>query len=37
MYLIPSQVIAGRVQILLRTYATYIVGHAAGFMAPKAA
>jgi hypothetical protein len=32
MYLIPSQVIAGRVQILLRTYARYIVGSAAGFM-----
>jgi len=32
MYLIPSQVIAGRVQILLRTYAKYIVGSAAGFM-----
>jgi hypothetical protein len=37
MYLIPSQVIAGRVQILLRTYVTYIVGDASGFMAPKAA
>jgi hypothetical protein len=37
MYLIPSQVIAGRVQILLRTYAKYIVGNAAGLMAPKAA
>lgn len=34
MYLIPSQVIAGRVQILLRTYAKYIVGSAAGFMTP---
>jgi hypothetical protein len=37
MYLIPSQVIAGRVQILLRTYAGYIVGNAAGLMAAKAA
>ncbi len=39
MYLIPSQVIAGRVQILLRSYAGYIVGSAAGLMAlrPSAA
>jgi|SRR5947209_3001769 len=37
MYLIPSQVIAGRVQILLRTYAGYIVGDAAGLMTAKAA
>lgn len=37
MYLIPSQVIAGRVQILLRTYVSYIVGNAAGLMTPKAA
>jgi hypothetical protein len=37
MYLIPSQVIAGRVQILLRTYAGYIVGNAAGLMTAKAA
>jgi hypothetical protein len=37
MYLIPSQVIAGRVQILLRTYARYIVGSAAGLMAPRPA
>jgi hypothetical protein len=35
MYLIPSQVIAGRVQILLRTYTKYIVGNAAGFMVPR--
>jgi len=35
MYLIPSQVIAGRVQILLRTYARYIVGSAAGFMTSR--
>jgi hypothetical protein len=33
MYLIPSQVIAGRVQILLPSYADYIVGNAAGLMA----
>jgi len=32
MYLIPSQVIAGRVQILVRTYARYVVGSAAGLM-----
>jgi hypothetical protein len=32
MYLIPSRVIAGRVQILLRTYSKYIVGNAAGLM-----
>lgn len=37
MYLIPSQVIAGRVQILLRTYARYIVGSAAGLMTAPAA
>lgn len=35
MYLIPSRVIAGRVAILLRTYAKYIVGNAAGLMAPR--
>jgi hypothetical protein len=35
MYLIPSQVIAGRVQILLRTYTKYVVGSAAGLMAPR--
>lgn len=34
MYLIPSLVIAGRVSILLRTYKKYIVGNAAGLMAP---
>ncbi len=34
-YLIPSRVIAGRVRILLRTYTKYIVGSAAGFMAPS--
>jgi len=37
MYLIPSQVIAGRVQILLRTYTRYIVGSAAGLMAGRPA
>ena len=31
-YLIPSQVIGGRVGILLRTYTEYIVGNAAGLM-----
>ena len=36
-YLIPSQVIAGRVQILLRRYTRYIVGSAAGLMAPRPA
>jgi PD-(D/E)XK endonuclease len=34
-YLIPSRVIAGRVQILLRTYSKYIVGNASGLMAPQ--
>jgi hypothetical protein len=37
MYLIPSQVIAGRVGLLLRSYSGYIVGNASGFMASKAA
>ena len=37
MYLIPSRVIAGRVILLLRTYAKYIVGNAAGLMAPAIA
>jgi hypothetical protein len=32
MYLIPSRVIAGRVQILLRTYRAYIVANAAGLI-----
>jgi hypothetical protein len=36
-YLIPSRVIAGRVGILLRTYTKYIVGNAAGLMAPRPA
>jgi hypothetical protein len=31
-YLIPSRVIAGRVNILLRTYTRYIVGNASGLM-----
>jgi hypothetical protein len=35
MYLIPGQVIAGGVQILLRTYAKYMVGNAAGLMTPR--
>lgn len=34
-YLIPSRVIAGRVRILLRAYTKYVVGSAAGFMAPS--
>lgn len=33
-YLIPSRVIAGRIAILLHTYTKYVVGNAAGFMAP---
>lgn len=32
MYLIPSRVVAGRVQILLRTYTQFIVASAAGLM-----
>jgi hypothetical protein len=35
LYLIPSRVIAGRVSILLRTYAKYIVGNASGLMTPQ--
>ena len=35
MYLIPSRVIAGRVQILLRTYRDYIVASASGLIAPR--
>ena len=31
-YLIPSRVVAGRVQILLRTYSQYVVGNVAGLM-----
>jgi hypothetical protein len=34
-YVIPSRVIAGRVQILLRTYSNYVVGNAAGLMASQ--
>ncbi len=37
LYLIPSNVIAGRVGILLRTYTSYIVGNASGLMASTAA
>jgi hypothetical protein len=38
MYLIPSRAIAGRVGILLRTYAKYIVGNAGGLLeAPEGA
>jgi hypothetical protein len=36
MYLIPSIVIAGRVQILLRRYQQYVVGNARGLMTPQA-
>jgi hypothetical protein len=38
-YVIPSRIIAGRVQILLRTYRNFIVGNAAGLIdkAPRAA
>lgn len=35
LYLIPCQVIAGRVGLLLRSYTGYIVGNAAGLMAPR--
>jgi hypothetical protein len=35
LYLIPSKVIADRVGLLLRTYAKYIVGNAAGLMTPR--
>ena len=35
LYLIPSRVIAGRVQILLRTYRDYIVASASGLIAPR--
>jgi len=34
-YVIPSHVIAGRVQILLRTYSNYIVGNAAGLIGSR--
>ena len=36
LYIIPSRVIAGRVNILLRTYKKYIVGSAAGLMPSRA-
>ena len=32
MYLIPAQIIAGRVAILLRVYKDYVVGNARGLM-----
>jgi hypothetical protein len=34
-YVIPSRVIGGRVQILLRTYRNFIVGNAAGLIQPQ--
>jgi hypothetical protein len=34
-YLIPSQVIAGRVHIVLRSYTAYIVGNASGLTLPS--
>ena len=37
MYLIPSRVVAGRVQILLRTYSNYIVGNASGLVVSRQA
>lgn len=36
-YLLPSQVIAGRVGLMLRTYQKYIVGNAGGLLADAAA
>jgi hypothetical protein len=35
MYLIPSRAIAGRLQVVLRTYKKYIVGNAAGLRADR--
>src|SRR5690348_13120062 len=35
MYLIPSRVVAGRVQILLRAYTQFIVANAAGLMVSR--
>lgn len=35
LYLVPSRVIAGRVAILLRTYAKYIVGNAGGLFGAR--
>ena len=35
MYLIPSCIIAGRVQILLRTYRDYIIANATGLIVPR--
>ena len=37
MYLIPSRAIAGRVQVLVRTYKKYMVGNAAGLLAAAVA
>jgi hypothetical protein len=36
MYLIPSRAIAGRLQVILRTYKKYIVGNAIGVLGPTA-
>jgi hypothetical protein len=36
MYLIPSRAVAGRVQVLVRTYKKYIVGNAAGLLGASA-
>ena len=36
MYLIPSRAIAGRVQILLRTYEKYVVGNVSGLLGAAA-
>jgi hypothetical protein len=36
MYLIPSRAIAGRVQVLLRTYRKYVIGNAGGFLGARA-
>jgi len=36
MYLIPSRAIAGRVRILIRAYANYMVGNAGGLFGPDA-
>jgi hypothetical protein len=37
MYIVPSRVIAGRVQIMLRSYTKYIVGNAVGYLSRCAA
>ena len=36
MYLIPSRAIAGRLQVVLRTYKKYIVGNVAGVLGASA-